>query len=254
MDSGDLGNTVLGLTRGLDRERAVTNLQDWLAGVVGGAGFDGYAWFSGRALNPKRGGHDIWAAPPLFLDGFPPDWVNTYLAEDFGAIDPVVVETLRRRLPHVWDAESLAPGQPAPQRAFLEAACDHGVRRGITVPVYGPSGEFALMSFISRADPGEFARLAEAHRHALHLLCLHLQPLLAGLGESLVPSGPSLSPREAEVLTWTAAGKTAAEISLILGIGERTVLHHTYNALRKLECFSKPQAVAKALRLGLIEP
>ncbi|WP_176787678.1 autoinducer binding domain-containing protein [Roseospirillum parvum] len=235
-------------------DEAVPRLERWLADLIGGAGFDGYAWFSGRAFNPRRGGHDMWAVPPLFLNRFPPDWVATYLSEDFGAIDPVVVETLRRRLPYAWDAEQLAETHADPTRGFLNAACDHQVRRGVTLPVYGPGGEFALMSVISRAGPADFKRLVAEQAHALHLFSLHLQPLLAGLEGTLAPSSPSLSPREREVLTWTADGKTAAEISLILGIGERTVLHHTYKALRKLDSFSKPQAVAKALRLGLIEP
>ena len=63
---------------------------------------------------------------------------------------------------------------------------------------------------------------------------------------------PNLTPRELEALRWTMEGKTAWEVGAILGISERTAVLHVNNAMHKLECTSKHQAVLKALRLGLI--
>jgi DNA-binding CsgD family transcriptional regulator len=67
-----------------------------------------------------------------------------------------------------------------------------------------------------------------------------------------VAETPSLTPRELEALRWTMAGKTAWELGAILGISERTAVLHVNNAMKKLDCSSKHQAVLKALRLGLI--
>jgi len=47
-------------------------------------------------------------------------------------------------------------------------------------------------------------------------------------------------------------GKTAWEVGAILGISERTAVLHVNNAMHKLACVNKHQAVLKALRLGLI--
>jgi DNA-binding CsgD family transcriptional regulator len=47
-------------------------------------------------------------------------------------------------------------------------------------------------------------------------------------------------------------GKTAWEVGSILGITERTAVLHLSNAMRKLGCVNKHQAVLKALRLGLV--
>lgn len=47
-------------------------------------------------------------------------------------------------------------------------------------------------------------------------------------------------------------GKTAWEVGTILGISERTAVLHVNNAMHKLGCVNKHQAVLKALRLGLI--
>ena len=63
---------------------------------------------------------------------------------------------------------------------------------------------------------------------------------------------PNLTPRELEALRWTMEGKTAWEVGAILGISERTAVLHVNNAMHKLDCASKHQAVLKALRLGLI--
>ena len=66
------------------------------------------------------------------------------------------------------------------------------------------------------------------------------------------PGVVALSPREAEVLGWAMQGKTNWEISVILSVSERTVKFHVRNAMTKLHSRSRAQAVAVALRLGLI--
>lgn len=61
-----------------------------------------------------------------------------------------------------------------------------------------------------------------------------------------------LSARELDCLSWTAAGKTAWEASMILGISERTVRFHLNVAREKLQCTTTTQAVAKAITNKLI--
>lgn len=61
-----------------------------------------------------------------------------------------------------------------------------------------------------------------------------------------------LSPREQEVALWTMRGKTALEIAMILEIAERTVNSHIATIVRKLEASNKTEAIAKAIRIGLV--
>lgn len=61
-----------------------------------------------------------------------------------------------------------------------------------------------------------------------------------------------LSPRETEVLRWTAAGKTAAEIAVILDISGRTVEFHINSAARKLDTVNRIQTVVEAMRKNLL--
>ena len=62
-----------------------------------------------------------------------------------------------------------------------------------------------------------------------------------------------LTPRELQVIQWIANGKTAWEISKIIGISERTVYFHLDNCKKKLEASTKTQAAVNALRQGVIE-
>jgi DNA-binding CsgD family transcriptional regulator len=89
----------------------------------------------------------------------------------------------------------------------------------------------------------------------LQLFAVHAQDsamrLLLPLAQQ--PDRPKLTPRELEALRWTMEGKTAWEAGVLLGISERTVVFHVNNAMHKLGCINKQQAVLKALRLGLID-
>lgn len=57
-----------------------------------------------------------------------------------------------------------------------------------------------------------------------------------------------LSPRQREILTLVAAGRTSKEIASILGISESTVNWHLSNAFTRLGASSRAEAVALAMR------
>ena len=67
------------------------------------------------------------------------------------------------------------------------------------------------------------------------------------------PGAPRLSPRERQVLGLLAEGHTSAETAAALGIGEETVQTHVRRAMTKLSARTRTQAVAIALRLGLLD-
>ena len=71
------------------------------------------------------------------------------------------------------------------------------------------------------------------------------------------PSGivlPRLTERERECLNWSAKGKAAWAISMILGVSENTVNAHLKNAIKKLGASTRTEAVAIAVRAGFIDP
>lgn len=63
-----------------------------------------------------------------------------------------------------------------------------------------------------------------------------------------------LSGREAEVLTWSARGKTSLEIAELLQLTKRTIDSHVDSARRKLKVETRVEAAVKAVIAGLIKP
>lgn len=59
-----------------------------------------------------------------------------------------------------------------------------------------------------------------------------------------------LTPRELEVLTLVAAGKTNAAIARQLGVADSTIKQHVKNILRKLEIGTRAEAVARWFSVG----
>ncbi|MBI1920368.1 MAG: helix-turn-helix transcriptional regulator [Geobacter sp.] len=82
----------------------------------------------------------------------------------------------------------------------------------------------------------------------------HFHQALVRLSHS---SGESLhlivSSREREVLAWLKEGKSNWDISVILGISERTVKFHIKNIMRKLNAVNRSHAVAIAIERGIID-
>ncbi|MFM2035481.1 MAG: hypothetical protein RL459_746 [Pseudomonadota bacterium] len=72
-----------------------------------------------------------------------------------------------------------------------------------------------------------------------------------GPARSLKPlDGPSLTPRQAEVLLQLMQGRSNKDISRELAMSEETVKNHVSNVLRAFEAQNRTQVVAVATRLG----
>lgn len=61
-----------------------------------------------------------------------------------------------------------------------------------------------------------------------------------------------LSSAEQKCLVWCARGKTSYEMGLILGLSEHTINHYLGRAQKKLDVSSRAQAVAAAIKNGVI--
>jgi DNA-binding NarL/FixJ family response regulator len=64
----------------------------------------------------------------------------------------------------------------------------------------------------------------------------------------------NLSPRERQILTLLAEGRTQAQIAAALVISSKTVATHIQHILAKLSVNTRAQAVAAAFQRGLVEP
>ena len=165
--------------------------------------------------------------------------------------DPVMQHCRRHPFPIVWDQSTYTKEGLG---ELWEAQAHFGFCTGIAMALHLPQGRHFVLG-VERDAPlpvnsVELNRLVAD----LQLFAVHAQDAALRVmspGAELIER-PALTPRELEALRWTMEGKTAWEVGAILGISERTAVLHVNNAMHKLACASKHQAVLKALRLGLI--
>ncbi|MBI3370105.1 MAG: LuxR family transcriptional regulator [Burkholderiales bacterium] len=195
--------------------------------------------------------HGIGRSEFVMVDNAPHGYEEAMLDARSGRRDPVMQHCRQQSLPIIWDQTTytnLGLGD------LWEEQAQFGYRTGIAMALHLPEGRHFALGVESDqtlpADRTELTRLvADLQLFAVHALDAAMRVLTPA---PMPVERPSLTPRELEVLRWTMDGKTAWEVGAILGIAERTAVLHVNNAMHKLGCVNKHQAVLKALRLGLI--
>jgi LuxR family transcriptional regulator, activator of conjugal transfer of Ti plasmids len=235
-------------------ELALQDLVDALETADGDAAFLSAADRVAHRLRFRWFAYLGFAEPRLkVLSSYPRPWARHYLDRGYERIDPVIREARSSRRAFYWEGQSARTATTAQRRLFLEAA-QFGIRTGVTVPIRGGFGRFATFTFASDEQSPDFQRYAFEAIDALQLIGLYYHAHVYAklqLGLLRAEEAP-LTQRERQCLTWTAKGKTMADTAQILGIGKRTVLFHLENARAKLHATTLPQAVAEAIRRGLI--
>jgi len=90
---------------------------------------------------------------------------------------------------------------------------------------------------------------------ALKLVAAGHRYLPADLAQRLthLQLGPSITPREREIIALVAKGSANKEIAAELGISEDTVKQHVSRILQKLGAKDRAQATAEAIRRGIVK-
>jgi DNA-binding CsgD family transcriptional regulator len=119
---------------------------------------------------------------------------------------------------------------------------------GIVFPVHADRGQSGVVIFTGDDMTIDNGMLFETHARcfALFAAVTRLRPIDGG-------SPPAISKRELECLGLTANGLTSEEIASELGLSVHTANQYLTNTAQKLNAVNRMHAVAKALRLGLIE-
>lgn len=187
----------------------------------------------------------------ITVDNTPMAFQNVFAGTGSGRRDPVMQHCKRNSVPIIWGQSTYLANDAID---IWETQAPFGYRNGIAMALHLPEGRhFTLGVDRDQAlptDSNELTRMvAELQLFAVHAQDTAMRVLVSA---PLQPERPALRPRELEILRWTMDGKTAWEVAAVLALTERTVVMHLQNAMEKLGCTSKHQAVLKALRLGLI--
>lgn len=116
----------------------------------------------------------------------------------------------------------------------------------------GRTGETAWFGLTLAKDTPEPESAFNSAVSGLRSLAQNFHTRILRLHNVAHAEAKTMSIRELDCLKWTAAGKTAWEASIIMGISERTVRFHLNAAREKLGCATTTQAVAKAVSQSLI--
>lgn len=234
--------------------------------VCGAAVPLGYRWVGLFALTDEAAAA-AGATSAIVISNYPDGFAESYLRLERHAVDPVLALAAETITALVWDdvvsGRSLSPEQrelDAERRAA-------GLHDEVTCPIHGAHGQRFALRF-AKAEPGLCDR---AQTGSLQILAIHVYYALTRIwaeaakpvasSESLADHGQAsiaglctLSQREQEVMLWTARGKSASSISVILDLSENTVNFYVKNAMRKLGTTNRVVAVVLAVRSGLIAP
>lgn len=221
-----------------------TNDSEFLTALTRAArdlGFENCAYGMRAALpvsNPKV----------VMLSNYPTEWQALYTKRNYLAVDPTVSHGMKSNLPLVWSDKLFDSCH-----SFWEEARSYGLRVGWAQACHDARGIGGLLTFSRSHDELSFSELQANIMKMTWLAQLTYEAVARILVDKLVPEHPVLlTNREAEIMRWTADGKTSGEISTIMNISESTVNFHVNNAVEKLQTTNKTAAAIKATMLRLV--
>ncbi len=184
---------------------------------------------------------------------FDSDYPGTAVATKFisGANGEDVVRHSRTSTAPRWWADDGAAGS---RQAFQSLAWAEPTAplapgtNGIALPVHADRGQCGLVVFLGSEITLSDDTLCEIHARAFALFAA-----VARIRPGETGRMRSISKRELECLKLTANGNTSEEIAKLLKLSVHTANQYLTQSTQKLNAVNRNQAVAKALRLGLIE-
>ncbi|MGY4298749.1 LuxR family transcriptional activator of conjugal transfer of Ti plasmids [Bradyrhizobium sp. i1.4.4] len=196
------------------------------------------SYFAYLALPQRRG------SAPNLISTYPSSWTALYFQRGYECVDPVVRRAIRQPKPFRWGLGFQPRIQSEKERTLFEEAAKFGIRSGFTFPIHDDNGAIAALSFATDEHLTGFERSIVEHAQSLRLIAtfFHAHAKRFWTTDRMV-GGVVLSPREYQCLEWSARGKSAGEIGIILSIAERTAGFHLDNARAKLGVSSLRQAI-----------
>lgn len=180
---------------------------------------------------------------------FPDAWVKRYLERGYFDYDPIIRHALNAREPFHWyDVGRLTTLTPE-QEAYLDDMRAFGLVDGLATPIFSAYGTIAYFGVGSDQAP---LALSETDILEIQYACNHVHNLFSDMRAAMAAKPSPLSPRETEVLSWVAKGKSNAVIATILGVSDHTVDTLVRRVFQKLEVGDRITAAIKGVGLGLV--
>jgi len=210
-----------------------------VARSIAGFGYEHYCFMSPSGVRQKA------FTEKVLIQNWPKGWFQQYVQSNFHPKDPVASFCRTQTKPFPWTSVPIPEADSLAREIMAVSAEDYRMRHGYCVPIYGLNGHEATISLAGREIDGD-----KDAASAVEMISIYAFSSLARL--RAVSSRKTLTPREREIVSWTASGKTSWDISVILSISEDTVNKTLGSAMRKLNANTRAQVVAESIRRGEI--
>ena len=187
----------------------------------------------------------------------PAEWVSRYDQAAYIEIDPRITHTYDNVLPFIWDQRTVR-GIDARTDRFLDDAKLYGVASGVCFSLYNSRNGRVIVALNSPIPMVDEIRQSQISRNLSDIVMFghffHQLFMKSVLDRNILPisTGASLSQREKQCLVLAARGLTSDDIGKKLEISARTVQFH-FDAIRsKLNAANRGEAIAQAIKAGLI--
>ena len=177
-------------------------------------------------------------------------WVKHCVSREPLSVNRLATLTPALSAPLDW---SELPDNPDTHELLRCAHACKGSTQLLSLPLRPLVGETALFFVAAEMEKETWQAQKKTLLREFQVLASYFHQHILRIYGHDAESQILVSARELDCLKWVAAGKTAWEASVILGISERTVRFHLNAAREKLNCLTTTQAVAKAVSQQLIE-
>jgi DNA-binding CsgD family transcriptional regulator len=187
------------------------------------------------------------------IGNIPPGFEESHANADLGRRDPVMQHCKNTSIPIIWNQSTYVSNGEAP---LWEEQAFYGIKTGIALAMHMPDSSHFFIGvdrdrILSESEKSMTRIVADLQLFAVHAQDAAFRLFAPQLRADV--ESPHLTARELEALRWTMDGKRAWEVGAALNISERTAVFHLQNAVRKLGCTNKHQAVLKAIRMKLLQ-
>jgi LuxR family transcriptional regulator, quorum-sensing system regulator BjaR1 len=184
----------------------------------------------------------------LLLNRWPEEWANRYASRGYVAHDATIHRLKSSPEPFLWSELAPYVRDDLSARRVMDEAIEFNLKEGFTLSLQTLDRQTLLFSL-----GGRHLEINPDTRGVLTLVANYAVSRAIMLNsEPKANAAVVLSPREREALQWASEGKGDWEIGEVMNISEHGADKHMRSVRTKLGAINRTQAVAEALRRGLI--
>jgi LuxR family transcriptional regulator, quorum-sensing system regulator BjaR1 len=186
----------------------------------------------------------------LLLNRWPEEWACRYAARRYVAHDATIKRLMMSPEPFLWNELAPYVRNDLSARRIMDEATEFNLKEGFTLSLQTLDRQTVLFSL-----GGRHLEINSDTRGVLTLVAnyaISRAIMLDPKSNANANAAVVLSSREREALQWAAEGKGDWEIGEVMKISEHGADKHMRSIRAKLGVSNRTQAVAEAIRRGLI--